>query len=87
PNHTYSLQSGEQVYTLYIEVKDIAGNTAKADPLEVTYSTSEGLSMANYTSVPTLSEWGLIIFFSILLLVGVVLMRRTVPIISNNPVK
>ena len=80
--HTYSLNNGEGKYKLYVEVEDIAGNTAKASPLEITYASSETLTMANYTSVPTLTEWGMILFFVILLSFGLVLMHKTYPIVT-----
>jgi len=80
--HTYSLNNGEGKYKLYVEVEDIAGNTAKASPFEITYASSESLTMANYTSVPTLTQWGMILFFIILLSFGLVLMRKTYPIVS-----
>ncbi|MBF0449687.1 MAG: IPTL-CTERM sorting domain-containing protein [Candidatus Magnetomorum sp.] len=83
PGHEYSLQAGEGQYLLYIQVKDVAGNLAQATPYALTYTTSDNIRMAQYTSVPTLTEWGMILFFSILLMLGIMAMRRSVSAIQH----
>jgi len=79
PNkHPYVLKQGEMQYSLKIQVMDLAGNVANADPFEVTFTTGENLVMAQYTSVPTLSEWGMILFISMIIGIGIVATRRNV---------
>lgn len=73
---SYRLKQGEDVYTLYIQVEDYAGNVANADPYYVTFTTGDDTIMAQYTSVPTLSQWGIILFFSMLLMIALIVMRR-----------
>jgi hypothetical protein len=50
-----------------------------ADPYEITYTTADDLIMAKFTSVPTLSQWGMLIFLIILICTGVFAKRRMVP--------
>jgi len=78
PKHPYALKQGEMQYSLKIQVMDLAGNVANANPFEVTYTTGENLVMAQYTSVPTLSEWGMILFMSMIIGIGIVATRRNV---------
>jgi len=77
-NCSYDLKQGEGLYTLRIQVKDFAGNIADADPYPITYTTADDLIMAQYTSVPTLSQWGLLFFLTILICIGIVATRRNV---------
>jgi hypothetical protein len=88
---TYDLQT-EGVHTLYIQAMDEAGlfaenkgetdladqHTTKASPYVVTFTTADDLIMAQYTSVPTLSQWGLLFFLTILICIGIVATRRNV---------
>jgi len=77
-NCSYDLKQGEGQYTLRIQVKDFAGNIADADPYPITYTTADDLVMAQYTSVPTLTEWGMILFMSMIIGIGIVATRRNV---------
>jgi hypothetical protein len=88
---TYDLQT-EGVHTLYIQAMDEAGliaerdrkpdlvdqHTTKASPYVVTFTTADDLIMAQYTSVPTLSQWGVLFFLTILICIGIVATRRNV---------
>ena len=78
PLHSYSLKQGEMQYSLKIQVMDMAGNVTKAEPYDITYTTDEGIIMAKYTSVPTLTQWGALFFLSLLLFIGVKSTRRAV---------
>jgi len=78
PQHSYLLKQGEMQYSLKIQVMDMAGNVANADPFDITYTTDEDIIMASYTSVPTLTQWGLIFFLSLLIFIGVKTTRRVV---------
>ena len=75
---SYDLKQGEGQYTLRIQVKDLAGNIADADPYPITYTTADDLIMAQYTSVPTLSQWGVLFFLTILICIGIVATRQNV---------
>jgi len=74
----YDLKQGEGQYTLRIQVKDLAGNIADADPYPITFTTADDLIMARYTSVPTLSQWGILFFLTILICIGIFSTRRSV---------
>jgi len=69
--------TGEGSYVLKIQARDHAGNIA-TDSFAVTYTTADDLVMAQYTSVPTLSEWGMILFMSMIIGIGIVATRRIV---------
>jgi len=77
-NCSYDLKQGEGLFTLRIQVKDFAGNIADADPYPITYTTADDLIIAQYTSVPTLSQWGLLLFLTMLICIGIVATRRNV---------
>ncbi|KPA10602.1 conserved hypothetical protein, membrane [Candidatus Magnetomorum sp. HK-1] len=80
----YELLSGEGQYVLKIQGRDHAGNVANADPYAVTFITSENLVMSQYTSVPTLSQWGMIFFITILICVGISASRRNLLGVNNK---
>lgn len=66
-NYDYTLPN-EGDHLLYVQAKDIAGNMVQASaPFSVTY-TSVGTSKSH--SIPTVSEWGMIIFSGLLLAAG-----------------
>ena len=56
----------------------VTQHIAFADPFEITYTTADNLIMAKYTSVPTLSQWGMLLFLTILISIGIYTTRRTV---------
>jgi len=84
PNHEYSLKSGLGQYLLKVQVKDIAGNIGQASPFAITYTTSDQITLATYTSVPTLTEWGFFIFFGMLLMIALISIRRPLSFIYRN---
>ncbi|ETR72308.1 MAG: hypothetical protein OMM_01813 [Candidatus Magnetoglobus multicellularis str. Araruama] len=67
----WSVSDGEGVKNIYVQFKDVAGNTANSFTSilferEVTFS-GDVVAYA----IPTLSEWGLMVFMMLLLIVGV----------------
>jgi len=74
----YELKQGENLYTLQIQVKDLAGNISDGNPYPLTFTSADNITMAQYTSVPTLSQWGIIFFITILISIGILFMRRDV---------
>jgi hypothetical protein len=77
-NCSYDLKQGEGQYTLRIQVKDLAGNIGDAEPYPITYTTADDVIIAQYTSVPTLSQWSLLFFLMMLICIGIVATRRNV---------
>jgi hypothetical protein len=84
-NYNYTLksppESGEKDYSLYVQVKDIAGNQAQAtQPSLVTYIAGDDEEDDDQTvschSIPTLSEWGIILLTGLLLSTGVLRVRQ-----------
>jgi len=81
-SYNYPL-SEEKDYLLYIQVKDIAGNIAQpSSPFALTYITIEE---KKYHGIPTITEWGKILFSGILLITGCYCLRRyTINIPKNS---
>jgi len=69
-NYDYTLSNGEKDYLLFIKVKDVAGNMKQTtSPFPVTYSHIV-IDNAQCKSIPTLTQWGMFFFMSLLIFFG-----------------
>jgi len=64
-NYFWSVSEGNGIKNIYVQFKDTAGNTSNAFTNILYFS--EGTS----TSIPTLNEWGVLLFAILLMLIGV----------------
>ncbi|KPA09379.1 hypothetical protein MHK_010410 [Candidatus Magnetomorum sp. HK-1] len=71
-SYYWSVSEGEGIKNIYVQFKDAAGNTANASTtiLYEIEETSQGVGGLVYT-VPTLNEWGILIFMILIMVVGI----------------
>ena len=73
-NYHYTLSEYKD-YKIYIQVKDVAGNMAQTNsPFMVTRITPPFETVTH--TIPTLSQWGIIVFLSFLMIGGLYYIRR-----------
>ena len=80
---TFLLEQGEQ--TVFVQYRDKAGNITNANPLTIIYNPSlVTTDIKSIHSIPTLNEWGIIIFLSILILFSIIIMKNKVLRSADN---
>ncbi|ETR66135.1 MAG: hypothetical protein OMM_05786 [Candidatus Magnetoglobus multicellularis str. Araruama] len=77
-SYYWSVSEGEGTKNIYVQFKDVAGNTANASTT-IIYEQEETPQEEEDVvhTVPTLNEWGLLVFMMIVMVVGIFHMNQS----------
>lgn len=81
-SYFWSVSEGEGIKNIYVQFKDVAGNTANAVTTIMYEDTSQEDEIVAH-SVPTLNEWGLLVFMIMMLVIA--LKKKMGKIVFEHP--